>query len=296
MKRIRIVLALVTGLALAIMLVPRGTPAAGFPFVGGFQWYDDFGSLLLDRNLWLPMETGGGFNAPNLETFRGIVLTKTSSQAQLMLHSWGSQDGNTGSTGSGQRLDFANPGAITAILAQVTVTNAKVLGCTANTTSSRARAQIIGRVFNLGTSSGSSDQTGDVLAGIQLVQDSLTKALIEAFVVSCADAQCNSLTDHLPPGAGLFTTTWALNKPLYYGIQLDKATKRLIAAVLDQNFNEIEAPKIFDYGAAGLSDTDDPVLQRKSLQIANRTAHCLPPGKRTDANMTVLFDNVFVNQ
>jgi hypothetical protein len=297
MTRFGGVLAMVAVLALGALVAPPAAQALG-PFSGNFAFYDDFASLLLDWTRWLPNESLGSAAAPSTDTFRGIVLTKTGGpQAQLMLHSWGNQGaGISGGFRTQQRLDFRNSQDITAIIALVTVTGKPTaVGCTANTdTTTRARAQVIGRVFNLGAGP-PSDQTGDVIAGIQLIQDSLTKAHIEAFVVSCADGACNSLTDHLPPGAGLFTTTWAANQPRYYGIQWDQANHQLIAAVMDQNFNTIES-RAFDYQAAGLSDAQPPFLQRKSLAINNTAANCTPPGKRTEANMTAAFDNVFVNQ
>lgn len=295
MTRFGRVLALLGVLALGVVVEPRTALALG-PFAGNFSLYDDFSSLLFDWTRWTPREvTIGGALSPNTDTFRGIVPTKAGPQAQLQLHSWGRQDlGNIVRRGDfQQRLQFPSPQEVTSIIAQITVAKAAVVGCKANTgDTTRALAVIGRRFFNTSPSGPPGNRTGDVFAVIGLLQDSGAGAKIVAALLSCDDPTCNSSSLVIP--LVLFATGWKPNQPRNLGIQWDPDNDRFIVAVMDQFFTEIETLEL-DY-AGIVSDTAAPFIQEKGLLIIHNIANCAPPGKRGEANMTALFDNVFVNQ
>ena len=141
---------LVVAVALGLgVLVGPGAALAQFPFGGTFRVLRRFREppVRAVPAGCPPSSSRAAARAPNLDTFRGIVPTKTGPQAQLTLHSWGRQDqGNAGQSGrSSQRLDLRSPGDITAIIAQVTVLTAKAVGCTLNPARTESAVFILGR-------------------------------------------------------------------------------------------------------------------------------------------------------
>lgn len=293
MTRSSSVLLMVAVLALGVGASPRAAQAQ-FPFTGNFTLWDDFSSLLLDRDRWVPREAAGGALNPNTDTFRGIVSTKTGPQAQLLLHSWGNQNSNVGRRGDfEQRLDFTTPEDITTIIAQITMLKVSVVDCKANLgNTTRAAAGIEGRFFNTSTTGAPGDQKGDVFATIALVQDSVAKAQLQALLLVCDDASCNSSSLVIP--IVVFATGWKLNQARYYGIQWDKSNHNFIVAVLDQNFNSLETKELNYAGV--VSDTEGPFVQQKSIMVSHNLANCQSPAKRTEANTTAQFTNVWVPQ
>jgi len=269
-------------IAAALLLVP----SLLLGFVGVSQaltLYDDFNKKPINPAKWSGSEGSAGPAAPNTEAARKLAGKRLS----ISLTGWGRTDSNTGNGGSqSNRLGVTNPGPVTTIQADVTVKKATVVGCSANTTSTRARAQVIGGFFNDGTSTGPGDRTGDIYAGIQSTRDSLLGNPIEAFINRCTNANCSTFTT---ASAVNFTATWVQGVANTLSVQWDKPNKRFIYTL---NPGGSQEQHILTYT---LSDANAPVVDFKQLSATNSAASCTGPAPRTYAIMQALFDNVMVN-
>jgi len=184
--------------------------------------YDDFNVKPINPAKWSGSEGSAGPTAPNTESARKLAKQ----QLYITLTTWGRTDSNSGNAGTqSNRLGVTNPVPVTTIQADVTVKSAKVVGCAANTTSSRARAQVVGSFFNDGASLGAGDRTGDILAGIQSVRDSLVGDPIEAFITRCTNAGCTTFTN---PAFVTFTASWVQGVANTMAVQWDKPNKQFI--------------------------------------------------------------------
>ena len=257
----------------------------GFAGAGQAQLvlYDDFNKKPIDPAKWSGSEGSFGPLAPNTETARKLA----GKQLEIDLTHWGRTDSNTGNAGNqSNRLGVTNPGPITTIQADVTVKKASVVGCAANTTSSRARAQILGGFFNDGTSGGPGDRTGDILAGMQSHRDSLAGDQITAFITRCANAGCtvsNTVT------FVNFAAIWVTGVPSTMNTQWDKPNKQFIYTL---NPGGSQEQHILTYA---LSDSAAPVVNFKQLAANNTAASCTAPAPRANAIMKALFENMMVN-
>src|SRR5262249_40983094 len=132
-------------------------------------------------------------------------------QLDLGLRSFGTTTSNSG-TSSGQfRLRLNHPGGLTVLFVQVTPQQVVAQGCPGNVSdTTRPRARLIASFFNDGWSSGPGDQTGDVQAFLDMVQDSSTGPAFLLRIVHCTDPQCGGTTTI---GSVTFTKKWALNQP-----------------------------------------------------------------------------------
>lgn len=101
-------------------------------------------------------------------------------------------------------MQLADPSAVTAIQADVTVEDAVAEDCPFNPASTRARLQMFPPFFNNGASSGPGDASGDVRAGLQTVRDSQLGDVIEAFIYLCENPAC----DGSVLAGATFNTTW----------------------------------------------------------------------------------------
>jgi len=245
--------------------------------------YDDFNVKPINPAKWSGSEGSAGSAAPNTETTRKLA----GKQLYIALTNWGRTDSNTGNAGNqGNRLAFTNPVPVTTIQADVTVKSAKVVGCAVNTTSTRARAQVLGSFFNDGTSPGAGDRTGDILVGIQSHRDTLTGDEIVAFINRCTNAGCTTFTTS---SSVVFTASWVQGAANTLRVQWDKPNKQFIYTL---NPGGSQEQHILTYA---FSDTDGPVVDFKQVGANNSAASCLGPAPRTRATMKALFDNVMLN-
>ena len=245
--------------------------------------YDDFNVKPINPAKWTGSEGSAGPAAPNTESARKLAKQ----QLYITLTTWGRTDSNTGNAGNqSNRLAVTNPVPVTSIQADVTVKSAKVVGCAVNTTSTRARAQVLGSFFNDGTSPGAGDRTGDILVGIQSHRDTLTGDEIVAFINRCTNAGCTTFTTS---SSVVFTASWVQGAANTLRVQWDKPNKQFIYTL---NPGGSQEQHILTYA---FSDTDGPVVDFKQVGANNSAASCLGPAPRTRATMKALFDNVMLN-
>jgi len=261
-------------------------PSLLIGFVGVSQaltLYDDFNKKPINPAKWSGSESSAGAAAPNTESARKLAKK----QLYISLTTWGRTDSNSGNGGNlSNKLGVTNPVPVTAIQADVTVKSTKVVGCTANTTSTRSRAVIVGGFFNDGTSTGPGDRTGDILAGIESVRDSATGDQIDASFSRCTNANCSIATT---PAAVAFAASWVQGVANTMSVQWDKPNKQFIYT-LNPGGNQEQHILTYTF-----SDSNGPVVDFKQLSAQNSVASCLDPAPRAYAIMKALFDNVMVN-
>jgi len=245
--------------------------------------YDDFTKKPINPAKWSGSEGSGGPLAPDTETTRKLA----GKHLEIDLTTWGRTDSNTGNAGfQSSRLNVTNPGPITTIQADVTVKKATVVGCTANTTSTRAEARVLGGFFNDGTSTGPGDRTGDILAGIQSHRDTLAGDKIVAYITRCTNLGCTTSTITT---SVTFTGSWVQGVANSLSVRWDKPNKQFIYTL---NPGGSQEQHVLTYT---LSDANGPVTDFKQLAASAVAASCLGPAPRTSAVMQALFDNVMVN-
>jgi hypothetical protein len=262
-------------------------PLAVLGFVGvshaQLVLYDDFSAKPINPAKWSGSESSAGSAAPNTESARKLA----GKQLSISLTTWGRVDSDTGNAGlQSNRLGVTNPVPATTLQADVTIKKAKVVGCTANTTSTRARAQVQGSFFNDGTSPGAGDRTGDIIGNIQIHRDTNTGDQIAAFITRCTNAGCTSFTN---PSSVTFTASWVHGVANTVRVEWDKSNKQFIYTL---NPGGSQEQHILTYA---FSDANAPVSNFKHLTVSNSAASCMGPAPRAYANMKALFDNVMVN-
>ncbi len=269
-----------TAVAVAALLL------VGVPGLGQAQLvvYDDFHGRQIDPSKWQGSEGGASAAAPNTETTRRIV----GNRLELSLTSWGRTDSDFGNAGVvSTRLAVTNPVSVTTLEAAVLVKSTTVNGCAANTTPTRARAQVVGGFFNDGTSPGAGNRIGDIVAGTQKVRDSITGDGIEAFVNRCTNATCSSF---VTLAFHVFTTGWLKGVADTLRVEWDPANNQFLFAVNPGTPRE-EAIALA-YGVAPPPDAA-PVVNFKQLSVANSVASCT--AGQQSASMEAQFDDVMVN-
>jgi hypothetical protein len=135
----------------------RYTPRAGVPLLP----YDDFTSATIDSTKWSGHEFVRRVNGGVFES---------------ALRRVGSSGSNT--------LTFVNEDAVTAIQADVTVTEV-------NNNGAAARARVVGDFYSDGTAGGG--YTGDVIAGTEILHNG-SSLVISFFAVRCNDINCATFT------------------------------------------------------------------------------------------------------
>jgi hypothetical protein len=262
-----------------------GLILVAFPGVSSGQLllYDDFEQRRIDPEKWHGGEISVGASAPNAESSRRIA----GGQLRLRLTSYGEITSDVGSPADFGvlRLRINNPGPVTAIQADVTVTRAVAEGCPANPLDSRVRAQLSGVFFNDGSSSGPGDQTGDIRVSIEKRRDSFGADTIRALVTRCIDPECDN-TENLR--ARTFDTVWSLGVPDTLGLEWDPNNDRFIFSANPGTPNE--ETEVLAYN---VSDDNPPINDFKQLRLVNSIANCT--ATRTRGSMTALFDNVMLN-
>ena len=244
--------------------------------------YDDFTVKPINPAKWSGSEGSAGPAAPNTESARKLAKQ----QLYITLTTWGRTDSNSGNAGTqSNRLGVTNPVPVTTIQADVTVKSVKVVGCTANTTPTRSRAQVVGGFFNDGTSPGPGDRTGDIIAGTQSVRDSIQGDQIEAFINRCTNAACTTFTTL---AFQVFNATWTKGVADTLRLEWDPANDRFIHTVNPGGVNEIIMLSYL------VPDANAPVVNFKQVAASNSAASCTA-APRASAIMKALFDNVMLN-
>lgn len=274
---------LVVGL---VLLVVAG------PVEAQFVLYDDFNGPGLDPSKWWASDQQPGPLAPSLETAR----LHGGDSLWIELGSYGDIASNTGIFGPGrQRMRVQGAAAITGIQAEVTVFKNVAEDCAANSTSTRARAVLLGFFFNDGTSPAPGDPTGDIGAAIQKVRDSKLGHRIEAYIFRCPESGCILGTTL---SFFTFATSWTEGQVHTLRVQWDPSNNRFLFAVGSCTGPQggpctttVEETAALTYT---LPDAIPAILSNvKGLRADNTVANCMAGRKR--AFMQARFDNVMIN-
>ncbi len=267
-------------------MILLGALVLGHPAVSDAQLvlYDDFSSGLIDPSRWFGSDTTGGSGNPTTEAVRLIKFGKL----QLRLDQYGLNNSDGGTSVGRTRLSVTNPTPITTMQAAVTVLSAEAEACSTNTDATgQSRAQIAGGFFNDGSSTGSSDRTGDIIAIVQKDANAALGDVFEALIIRCANSSCSSTPIVT---SQQFTATWAPNQPHTLTLTWDAANHQFIYSVkpvLGGSRETITLPYT-------QSDSNSAVGPFRHLVVSNAAVNC--NGSQKHAFMNALFDNVMVNE
>jgi hypothetical protein len=246
---------LVMGLTVACLVL---APAPGQASDGAFTVYEDWNGPSIRSDRWSGGEVSGG-----QEVLREVAGTPDERYLTMRLRRERETAGN-----SVNFLNFTNPASIDQIEADLGVIDVLVDGCPANNASSEARLVITMTSFNDGSSTSSSDRTGDYVALVQAFRrsdstDPADTLRVEAQITRCQDASCSTERQIVPPtnlGVRLPVLTLFTMRLIW-----DGPNNRFLAGV---NLNpNVSLP----YTA---SDGQGAVRPSAGIQISNSTANC----------------------
>ena len=258
-----------------------GTFVLTYPTVSDAQLvrYDNFAGPLIDPSKWFGSAQSGGPANPTTEIVRQI---SAAGLLELRLNQYGLSNSDNGTSDGFVRLRVTNPAPITTLQAKVIVASASAEACPTNSFPGLAQAEILGRFFNDGSSTGPSDQTGDIHAGI--VKSSFGTATgntIDAYITRCSDSTCSSVS---LVATQRFVTTWAPGQPHTLRLEWDSANTQFVYSVLGTETIAIPYTQ---------SDTNPAVAPFRMLAVHNRAVNCT--GSQKHAFMDVFYRNVKVN-
>jgi hypothetical protein len=258
-----------------------------------FALYDDFSSGFIRPGLWEGISTEGTFSAPTAETLRLVE----NGSLHLSLVSRGENTSDTGSVTSRQGLQLRQVGTlggsgfIIGMKARMTVLDATVQDCVANPLTGgaiRARAMLLGWFFNDGTSSGPTDDTGNIIAGIQLAKEADGSNQIQTFVQRCTNASCGTVANI---GGPVLTTTWSPDMPLIAKVVWDQANGKFTFAVTDPVTLAVESAEVVYQGV--VADAGPPANgDFHQVRVQNSVKNCSIG--RKEVSMDALFNAVKV--
>ena len=218
--------------------------------------YDDFNTGVIDPAKWSGFAGGGG--GPATEVARLIE----SGALRMQITQYGRSDTDAGSSFGANNLNVMNPVPITALQAIVTVTNAKAQACATNVGLGNTAAGLLGVFFNDGTSTGPSDQTGNITAHLHQVRDALAGFVFRAFLIRCTDTTCSNQETVI---GTQFNSTWALGQSRKLRLTWDAANDQFIFLASPET---VILPYV-------LNDSAPPVAQNfKTLSVDAIPANC----------------------
>lgn len=235
--------------------------------------YDAFNAAsgTLNPSLWNQVEIGR-------EVKTGLAV--------LRQRNLGQQISNSGTLNINHSLPFDEPWRINQMRAEITVTSASTVACTANTSPTEANARLTGAFFNNGVAT-PGNATGDVGAQIRVILRSNTTApagtlQVEGVAYRCTNADCST---SVLVGSVQNLGTVTLGSVVRAQVEWDQPNKRFL---LTRDSNPAVAISYTD------SDTASPGNPSKVLGIRQQLANCFS-GPRTEADLEARFDNVAVN-
>lgn len=255
------------------------------PAVSQAQWvlYDKFSGTLIDHEKWFGNEATGGPQNPTTEIAREI----RAGRLRMLLNQHGNDGSDSGTSGGQVRLQMTTPGGVIGMKAKVIVNQANSDECPANVSALvRGRAQVSGAIFNDGTSTGSGDRTGDIVAGVQKILDTKLGMVIQPFLVRCTNSTCGSTAGINPLAPASFVTTWSPGSVDTVSWLWDKTNNRVVytsTTLVGKEVLEI---------AYTADDSTPPVLDFKQLSLNHSAANCT--GTQTRTFMDASFDGVKV--
>jgi len=189
-------------------------------------------------------------------------------------------------------------GSIIGVKAKVTVLNAVVQDCPANPLTGsniRARASFLGWFFNHGTSTGPTDDTGNIIVGLHLAKEANGSNQIQPVFVNCTNASCS--TTVTPPGVTVppltIVNTWSPNTTVVVKIVWGRVNGKFKVGVKDTGTLAVESIDIVYQGI--VPDAGSPVNgDFKHIRVQNHVKNCSTGRKQVV--MDALFDAIKVKR
>ncbi|MFZ2988116.1 hypothetical protein [Ideonella sp.] len=237
--------------------------------------YDEFTSLAISPDLWN----------------EGATIRQVDSKGKLNLarYIYGNQSSNAGQTVENLNLSLTDNAPAKSLRAVITATEAaSIQGCAANTSSSNARARIIGAYFNVragGPVPG--DATGDILAQAYLIRysdttDAAGVVQVGGNIVQCNNSDCSSSSLITSVSMGTTTVGTAV------GLQIDWDKKN--SQFLFTRGKEAAVPASY----LGLKHTVAPARPFNNVSIRTAVANCMG-SPRVKAGMAASFDVIGIS-
>jgi hypothetical protein len=257
--------------------------------------YDDFSSsTFLNPGRWRGTDTfvNNTLGVRDTGIARRITPGATGTRRfQASLRTFGATGLNAGVSGTARnRIHIDHPNLtdqdppLTVIQTKITPIAAVAENCALNTSETRARAHVLGFLFNDGTSNATeTDLNGDILAGVNLERNSKLGDRIVAFIARCDQAQCG---DAQTLKVVIFAHRWAVNRPELVTVRWRKATK-------DFQFVVGTETRVLTYGDILPFDRELPKNFFFPIGIQNTVANC--GSERLEAFFDAHFDDVRIN-
>ncbi len=270
------VLASVSAVALALLIT------ASHGIVHGQQalvLYDDFNGKFINPDKWFGQDFGSEIDRrEQVREIKGNALRLASRLYGDPLTAGGRRDG-------GSRVRFPQPELVTAIQAELRATEVNVVGCSVQAPAN-ARVTVQGFYFNDGSSTGSTDRTGEVSAGISIGRSSAPAdppgvLAATAFAFRCSNNQCSSRTSFFDASLGSVT----LKEKTAVRLEWDQTNSQFIFQVGDN----LPASVGYSFGTVAQA-----VVNSKIIDVSNSVRNC-GSGVRSLAYMELFVDNVYVN-
>ena len=256
---------------------------AGARFAAGFELvlhdnFDDSDRIRPDK--WYGSET----RRPNaiLEASRFVAGGKL----HLSAVGYGGMASDRGRETGGFGLGVQASGAITALQAELTVTQALAQTCAENAESTQGRAQLVGFFFNDGSRSRKGDLTGDVVAVLEKVVDSRDGHLIRAIVLRCASWTC-ATGETIK--ALLFQRQWTLRRPDVLRMTWEPRHAQFVFSVNPGAAAEETRRIAYNKAIRPLKPSQ---VQRQRIRVRHHGANC--KAGRRGAVMSVAVDDVYL--
>jgi hypothetical protein len=244
--------------------------------------YDRFERPRIEPDKWFGSET----RRPSaiLEASRFVKGGKL----YLIAVGYGDMGSNAGRQTGSFGLGVKTPRSITALQAELTVTNVMAQTCAANAESTQARAQLVGFFFNDGSDSQrqKGDLSGDVVAVLEKMADSRDGNLIRATVLRCVSWTCSQ---GQTIKALLFKRKWTLSQPDVLRIEWEPSNSQFVFTV--NPGAEGEEIRRIAYDSA-LRPLQPPQWQLQRIRVRHHGANC--QAGRRGALMNVAVDDVYV--
>jgi hypothetical protein len=238
-----------------------------------------------------PIRSFDSFNTVPIDTTRWSDTERVRqiehNALRLMQRSVGAAGSDTGITSINWNENMANPAAVTAIKAKVTVSALTTASCAANTSPGQSRARIVGGFFNIGTPTPGS-QVGDVIAQVRVTRfsnstDPAGTLRVQGIASICQNSDCSSSTTI---GNVVDLGTAALGENLVVQLQWDQPAKTFL------------------FGRDGVTggsvaytndDSNVPGVQFKQLSTRLDLPNC-QSAPRTIGSIDAVFDSIGVNK
>lgn len=250
-------------------------------FGEGLVLHDDFDtSALILPDKWESSET----RRPN--SIREATRYVDGGKLYLSAVGYGGMRSNEGRQTGTFGLGVKTSGLITALQAELTVTDRVAQACPENRLSTQGRAQLVGFFFNDGSRSAEGDLTGDIVAVMEKVVDSQAGQFIRGLVLRCTSWSCSS-GEMIK--ALLFKRPWVLNQPDVLRMEWEPSESQFVFSVNPES-DAAQTRRIGYDKASGSSQPPTRQLQR--IRVRHHGANC-ESGRRV-ALMSVAVDDVYL--